>query len=433
MTQDEGAGQVVALPVTDITGVLPVLKPEIVDEVLAALRRGEGVRAIARRYGIEPKTIRAWRTRGAYQPRATRAGIRTLAPFQAWLAARAPEVGFNAAILHRELVAQGYTGSSVGVRRFVRPLRMPASAVATVRFETAPGQQAQVDFGECKLWIGEAYLPAQLFVCLLGYSRRSIAYATPHARLDDFLAGHEQAFRHFGGVPESVVHDNLKAAVLSHTAAGTVWHPVYAAFARYHGFKPWAHWPYHPETKGKVESGVQYVKRNALAGKRFASWAHLNAWLLEWATTIADTRVHGTTHEIPMARSAAEQLAPLGDRRPYAREAVYYRIVARDALVTIGASRYSVPTPYVGRTVTVHQHPDHYVFRLEGEVIAQHARLARHQVHMELAHYAGLGTSRRRRPLPPAPPQWDLTYPPTAEVEVRDLAVYTALVEECLA
>ncbi|MEO5824958.1 MAG: IS21 family transposase [Gemmatimonadales bacterium] len=303
---------------TDPTGASPMLKHEIVDEVLARLGRGEGIRALARSYGVAPQTIRAWRARGGYRPRDGRAGRGSLAPFAEWLGARAPEVDFNSAVLHRELQAQGFGGSAVVVRRFVRPLRVAAhpGASATVRFETAPGQQAQVDFGQCRLWIGADYVPAQIFAYVLGYSRRSIAYATPHARQGAFLAGHEQAFQHFGGVPDSIVHDNLKAAVLQHTAEQLVWHPVYADFAAYYGFTPWAHWPYRPQTKGKVESGVKYVKRNALAGKRFGSWTHLNAWLLEWATTIADTRVHGTTHEVPLTRFAAEQLRPLDARPP---------------------------------------------------------------------------------------------------------------------
>ncbi|MFN8572916.1 MAG: hypothetical protein U0132_12785 [Gemmatimonadaceae bacterium] len=122
-----------------------------------------------------------------------------------------------------------------------------------------------------------------------------------------------------------------------------VWHLGYADFAAFYGYTPRAHWPYRPQTKGKIESGVKYVQRNALAGKRFRSWDHLNAWLLEWATTIADTRVHGTTHAIPRERFAQEQLTPLGARRVYVRERVQHRTVATDCLVAIGGSRYSVP------------------------------------------------------------------------------------------
>jgi len=408
-----------------------MLKAEVVEEVLARLGRGEQVRALAREYGVDRKTIRAWRGRGTYRPRARRRGSRVLAEYVEWLTARAPEVEYNAAVLHRELVGQGYRGSPVVVRRFVQPLRAAArqGTGATVRFETAPGQQAQVDFGQRRLWIADACVPAQLFVFTLGYSRRCFPLALPHARLSAFLTGHEQAFRHFEGVPQQIVLDNLKPAVLHHGRERIIWHPAYADFAAYYGFRPWAHWPYRPQTKGKVEAGVKYVKRNALAGKRFGSWDHLNAWLREWATTIADRRIHGTTHEMPLARFPAEQLTPLGTRPPYVRERVRHRIVPPDALVAIDGSRYSVPVRYVGTTVTIRELTDAYEICAGELPIARHRRQGRRQVVMEPIHYAGLLRPHGRSALP-APPRWDPGYPAAADVQVRDLATYAALVEE---
>jgi transposase len=302
------------------------------------LGRGEPVKRIASEYGIDRKTVRGWRARGCYQPRAPRPRTSVLDPYAEWLRGRAPKVDFNSAVLYRELVTHfAYRGSLQQVLRFVRPLRVAARQVrATVRFETAPGQQAQVDFGQRRVWIADAEVRAHLFVYTLGYSRRTFAEAFPHERLSVVLEGHEHAFQHFGGVPAQVVVDNAKPVVLHHTCDPesqrhqVVWHPAYADFAAFYSFTPWAHWPYRPQTKGKIESGVKYVQRNALAGKRFRSWDHLNAWLLEWATTVADTRVHGTTHEMPRERFLREQLTPLGARRLYARERVQHRIVATD-------------------------------------------------------------------------------------------------------
>src|SRR5215207_6264279 len=104
-------------PATDLAPEAPMLKAQVVEEVLARLRRGEAVVALARAYGVDPKTIRAWRTRGAYRQRTLRAHPSALDPFAEWLRLRAPEVEYNAAVLHRELVAQGFTGSPVIVRR----------------------------------------------------------------------------------------------------------------------------------------------------------------------------------------------------------------------------------------------------------------------------------------------------------------------------
>jgi len=408
----------------------PMLKEQVVEEILAELARGGTVRGLARAYDVDPKTIRTWRARGGYRPRRPRPRKSILDPHAAWLTRRAPEVEYNAAVLARELRAQGYTGSLQQVYRFLRPLRVAAtcSAAATMRFETPPGQQAQVDFGQRRVWIGDAYVPAHLFVFTLGYSRRLYATAFPNERLDAVLAGHEQAFTHFGGVPREVVVDNAKPVVLHHGRDAIVWHPVYADFAGYYGFRPWAHWPYRPQTKGKTEAGVKYVKRNALAGKRFGSWSHLNSWLLEWTTTVADTRVHGTTHEVPLERFAREQLTPLGTRPPYRRERLRHRVVPADALVAIAGSRYSVPVRYVGATVAIRELSSGYEI-LHGEtVIARHPRLARHQVAMRPEHYTGL----LRPPgltAPPAPPRFDPGYPASTQVSVRDLAVYAAIAE----
>jgi len=409
----------------------PVLKEQQVQEILARAARGEPVLGIARALGIDPKTVRAWRARGGWRPRRARPRASVLDAHAAWLRVRAPEVDYNCAVLWRELRGLGYPGSVAQVHRFVRPLRVAArqARTATVRFETPPGQQAQVDFGQRRVWIGAQHVAAHVFVFTLGYSRRLYATAFPHERLDAVLAGHEQAFEHFGGVPLQIVVDNAKPVVLERTRDGTVWHPVYADFAAYYGFSPWAHWPYRPQTKGKVESNIGYVKKNALAGKRFGSWSHLNAWLLEWATTVADVRVHGTTHEPPMARFAAERLTPLGSRPRYVRERVKLRIVPADALVAIGASRYSVPVRYVGTQVKLRETTTGYEILHQDTVIARHPRAARHQVVMDPTHYAGL----LRPPglaSPPAPPRWDPDYPLGSDVEVRDLGVYAALAEE---
>ena len=173
---------------------------------------------------------------------------------------------------------------------------------------------------------------------------------------------------------------------------------------------------------------MSYVARNALAGKRFHSWAHLNAWLVEWALTIADQRVHGTTHEVPAVRFADEALTPLDGRPPYAWPDVRVRRVATDALVSIAGSRYSVPAMLVGAKVTVREHASAFTIWHGATMVATHARQGRHQVVMLPGHYAGL-LRVDRTPLTAAPPQYDPRYPQSGDVAARDLAVY----ERCAA
>jgi len=199
-------------------GAVVMVTETVVEQVVAALARGEAIVAVARAYGLDRKTVRTWGRYGGYRPRARRPTVSQLDPFRTWMHQRAPEVGFNAAVVCRELRELGFVWSSVIVRRALHPLRIAATLVMT-----------------------------------LGYSRRCFAVAFPRQRLHEWLAGHELAFQHFGGVTDTIVVDNAKAMVLRHTRDATTWHPTYADFAGYYGFRPWACAPYRPQTKGKVE------------------------------------------------------------------------------------------------------------------------------------------------------------------------------------
>jgi transposase len=185
-------------------------------------------------------------------------------------------VGWNGAVLHREVAGLGFTGGYQQVQRFLKPYRAQRrwSELATVRFETAPGEQAQVDYGQLRVWIGERAETVHLFVFTLGYSRRLFTRGYPDERLATLLDGHERAFRWFGGLTISCLYDNPRTLVLGRRENHVVWHPLFEDFARYYGFTPHACQPYRARTKGKVESGVKYVKRNALAGRRFARGRH---------------------------------------------------------------------------------------------------------------------------------------------------------------
>jgi transposase len=396
----------------------------VVEQVVQARARGESVAAVARAYGLDRKTVRTWTQRGTYGPRRPRPVVSCLDPYKAWLAGRAAEVDYNATVLFRELKERGFPGSVIIVRRAVVPLRKAAAPpAATVRYETAPGAQAQVDFGQTRVWIGDRQEIAQLFVMTLGFSRRCFAVAFQRQLLREWIAGHEQAFHHFGGVTDTVLIDNAKAMVLTHTRETLIFHATYADFCGYYGVRPVACQPYRPQTKGKVESGVKYVVRNALAGKRFHSWADLNAWLVEWATTIADQREHGTTHERPAVRFAREALTPLDGRPAYALPHTRERKVATDALVSIDGARYSVPVQLVGATVTVKEHGQDFTIWHREAIVATHPRQARHTVTMQPAHYASL-LRVDQTPLLATPPHHDPRYPMAGQVMTRDLAVY---------
>lgn len=404
-----------------------MLRGDLVREIIARKERGEGVKRIARELGVDRKTVRRWLRVGGWQPRRPRSRRRPIEQFSEFIARRGPEVGWNGVVLHRELSELGFTGSYQQVQRYLKPCRGQRkwAARATVRFETGPGEQAQVDYGQLRVWIGDQLETVHVFVLTLGYSRRLFTYAYRDEKLASLLDGHERAFRHFGGVTLSCLYDNPRTLVLGRRDNRVVWHPLFEDFARYYGFTPYACQPYRARTKGKVESGVKYVKRNALAGRRFTSWEELNRWLERWSSDVADRRIHGTTHEPPRERFAREQLTPLGTRPPYRYERVQTRRVANDALVAVGAARYSVPAQYVGRLVSVQESANHYEFFHEGQLVAHHPKAARHSVSMDPAHYAGLLRVGGQAALPPAP-RFDPNFGPLGEVMVRNLALYEA-------
>jgi transposase len=339
---------------------VPVVEGEIVTAIRELADRGWGSKAIARELGVARNTVRRYRRHpvvAGQQARAPRQLTEDVVQEAQALYRTVAE--HNAVVVHRLLRDQGRTIGLRTVQRAVAPVRQAqrAADVATVRVETAPGAQMQVDFGEKRVTIAGTAVTVFLLVAVLSYSRRTFVKAFVHERQDDWREGIASAFMHFGGVVLTVLGDNARALVRGRDrATGTVtFHPGYLAFCRDWDVQPRACAPYRARTKGKVESGVKFVKRNALAGRTFASFAALEQHLAEWMTE-ADARVHGTTHERPCDRFAREEqaaLRPLPARPLPRREQRVRRRVASDAFVDVETVRYSVPYQLVRDHVDV--------------------------------------------------------------------------------
>jgi Integrase core domain len=272
-------------------------------------------------------------------------------------------------------------------------------------------------------------------VMVLGYSRRLYVECTRDQTLGSLLACHQHAFDWFGGLTEEILYDNPKTVVLKRDWEGRVieWHPQFWDFARYYGFTPRLCRPYRAQTKGKVESGIKYVKRGFMLGRQFAGWDSLNSMAQEWVLTVADQRVHGTTFRKPAEAFLEEQLRPHHGHPPYRLSSVLCRKVATDCLVAVETNRYSVPPAYVGRTVEVYWSAEGAIEMYhQGTLIATHPRAdGQHQVCVDPVHYQAL---RRRSPEPSASPDpegslaltaWTGPFP---EVAIRPLACYEALI-----
>ncbi len=238
----------------------------------------------------------------------------------------------------------------------------------------------QIDFGQRRVEIDGTPRLVSFFVATLGYSRRLHVRAFVGERQEHWFEGMESAFAAFGGVTAEVLLDNARALILSHDAASreVVVNPKLHAFARHWGFQVQACAPYRPRTKGKDERGVGYVKRNAIAGRGFASFAALEAHLAQWTREIADQRVHGTTGEAPMvrfARDEAKALQPLPGCGPFLAARELSRRVGPDCAVELDTNAYSVPWRLIGERVRVLCHgrdgADHPCRRRGGPPSAQ--------------------------------------------------------------
>lgn len=405
-----------------------MLQPEEVAAMVRLHELGWGAKRLSKEFGCARNTVRRYLRAGGVVPFAKAARKSALDGLDEWLRERFFRHGGNADVVRQELASEH--GIVIGLRSVEKRVQcwrreLRAQKRATVRFETQPGHQLQIDFGEVRVWIGDERVRAHLFVATLGYSRRMHIRPSIRERQVDWFEGMEGAFLRFGGVPAEILVDNAKALVEHHDAATREvrFNARLHAFARYWGFSPRACAPYRARTKGKDERGVGYVKRNAVAGRRFASWGAFVAHLEQWNREIADVRVHGTTGELPLVRFADEAgaLRPLGGRAPFGQLRDLIRKVRPDCAIDLDTNSYSVPWRLVGETVQVVVLAGRVIVRHAGEVVADHPVCdGRRQRVVDRAHLAGLvGTSSfRAATSPPMPPP----------ALLRPLAEYEALV-----
>lgn len=389
--------------------------------------------AIARELGLDVKTVRRCLRQSEWTPyrRALR-GDTLLVEHGEFLRRRAPEVGYSARILFQELVRhRGYRGSYDTVKRFVRPLRegLRVAERAAVRFETPPGLQSQIDWGEALVSFRSGRAVRHIFVLTLGFSRRAFSFVCRDEKLGTFLDAHERAFEYFGGRTREHLYDRPRTVCRPVGDGSVAWNPTFKSFAQHWGFEPRLCAPYRARTKGKVESGVKYFKRNFLPGRAFYDDLHFSEEIAEWMDTIADRRVHGTTHERPIDRFQRERasLVPTLGQPSFRLETRLVRVVASDFLVSVDTNRYSVPFRLIGRTGEVQRCQGRILIRHQGALVAEHEELpGRHALRILPEHGPGAiahhGRKARTASADRGGGAWS-----DISVDVRDLALYDTL------
>ena len=257
--------------------------------------------------------------------------------------------------LFEEIQASGYTGRYSILSERMRQLRDRPPKPLTVRFETGPGVQAQMDWSTYEIdFIQEGRRKVQLFSYILGYSRRQYIYFTERQDFETTVRQHIEAFKHLGGVATTCLYDNMKVVVTRWEDDQPIYNTRFLAFATHYGYRPWACQVRRPQTKGKVERPFYYIETNLLNGRQFRSLDHLNESARWWLAEVADKRIHGTTKKTPLELHAEElpHLLPLPSLQ-FDTAQVVYRIVDTDGTVQIASNRYSVPWQLVAELLPV--------------------------------------------------------------------------------
>jgi transposase len=288
--------------------------------ILDLHRQGLSVSAIARQVGVDRKTVRACIGKGlgppTYKKRAPAPGV--LDRFEPYLRERlAAYPTLTARRLFREINERGFSGGYSVVRDRVRDLRPARSAGYEVRFETPPGEQAQVDFARFEAEFTDepgVRRIVWLFSMVLGYSRLIWARFVLHQDLQSVLRCHIAAFAAIGGAPRTILYDRMKTAVIGDDAEGlVVYNRALVDLARHYGFQPRACRPYRAKTKGKVERPFRYIREGFFLGGAFRNLDDLNEQLRRWLDTVANPRIHATTNRI-VNQAFTEEKATLNAR-----------------------------------------------------------------------------------------------------------------------
>ena len=365
---------------------------------------------IAAELGVHPKTVSRALKRGDAPSRERKRRGSKLDPYKAKIDRLLSEGVWNAVVILREIQQDGYDGGLTILRDYIRPKRALRPSRATVRFETEPGKQLQSDWGEITVDIAGQPTKVYFIVNQLGYSRRFHFWCTDSQDAEHTYEGLIRSLEYFGGVPEEVLVDNQKSAVLKPSHRGKpTFNERFLDLAGHYGFIPRACRPYRARTKGKDERMVGYIKQHFFVRYRsFESWAHLNQLAERWLAEEADQRVQGTVKEVVAERFRRERpfLQPLPAQR-YDTSYLEIRKVAWDAYIDVRGNRYSVPADLVGQTVTVR-------IGLDGDLRVYHeARLVAH--HRLRAASEGWVT---------VPEHHAALWAETLQVEQRPLQVY---------
>ncbi len=331
---------------------------------------------IARNLSLDLRTVLHWIEEGAYRPRATPRRTSKLDPYKPQIVRWLENYQYTGVQILQRLREDGYEGGRSILQEYILTIR-PRRFKAYLTLSFAPGECAQVDWGQYgSVPVGSTQRRLSFFVMVLCYSRMMYVEFTVLQSMEHFLACHQNAFHFFGAVPEKIMVDNLKSAVIRRLIGqAPVFNPRYLDFANHHGFKIKACGVGKGNEKGRVENAVGYVKKNFLGGLEIPDFSAVNPAARHWMETIANVRVHGATRKKPVDLFKVEKpaLRPLPEA-PY-EVAVSRMVRATNRFrVKVDTNRYSVPAEYAGQRLALKAYPDRLCIYHNAQLIAQHPR-----------------------------------------------------------
>ena len=324
-------------------------------EIRSDHQKGLSYMELSRKYNIDRRTAKKYaesESRPVYN--LTDSKPSKLDPYKSQIMIWLEEAPYSAQRIWEKLREQGFDGSYSVVKCFVRGKKEQLNEQATVRFETMPGLQGQVDwafFEKYKVREGGEEKKLYCFLMILGYSRMRYIEFVTDMTTETLIRCHLGAFRYFGGYPDEILYDNMKQVVIKRMLKQeeSTLNRQFEDFAGFYGFRPMLCRPYRGQTKGKIERTVRYVRDNFMTGIKYSSLDDLNGKAQAWCNKV-NALEHGTTGNVPLEQLKNERLNPLV--REYILDRVNLRKVGKDCLISYNGNQYSVPSEYAGRDVT---------------------------------------------------------------------------------
>lgn len=331
-----------------------MISTEVYMDILAFKRQGHSIRWIARKLGIHRNTVKKHLESNAF-PAYTRKTVKPsiLDAYHQVIRDFLDEDDYQATWIFARLKRMGYAGCYDTVKVFVRSIKEQKCRIAYTRFETEPGLQAQVDWGDFKItdYSGKT-TTIYAFVMVLGFSRAMHVEFVERCTLEVFMDCHLRAFRQLRGVPAEILYDNMKHVVVGREDGKPTFNVEFLHFSKHYGFTPRLCPPYSPWVKGKVERPMDYLRESFWRGYVYHSLSQANEDVATWLAETTLLRIHGTYRQQVKLRWEQEipHLGPL-PANDYDTSLKFFRKVYKDCLISFGGNRYHVASHVVGKKV----------------------------------------------------------------------------------